>query len=310
MSVSLSSLSTWWAQQGQVRRRTLLGYLFLSPWLLGLLAFTLFPILAVFGLGFMKYGIFGRPTWVGFQNYTDIFTNDRLFLTTLGNTLYFVALSVPLSTVIGFLLAVALNTRLIGQTIFRTAFYVPSIVPQVAGVLLFVWLFHPQIGLINFALDLLGLEGPNWLGRPQWAKPAIVIMGLWGVGGGMIIYLAGLQSIPQHLYEAAEIDGATEMRRFLTITIPMMTPTLFYNLIIGIIGSFQVFVTAYVATQGGPLNSTLFYVLYLYRYAFEAFKLGYASAMAWILFLLVLALTVVVFRSSSSWVYYESGGER
>lgn len=310
MSVSLSSLSTWWARQGQVRRRTLLGYLFLSPWLLGLLAFTLFPILAVFGLGFMQYGIFGRPTWVGFQNYTDIFTNDRLFLTTLGNTLYFVALSVPLSTVIGFLLAVALNTRLIGQTIFRTAFYVPSIVPQVAGVLLFVWLFHPQIGLINFALDLLGLEGPNWLGRPQWAKPAIVIMGLWGVGGGMIIYLAGLQSIPQHLYEAAEIDGATEMRRFLTITIPMMTPTLFYNLIIGIIGSFQVFVTAYVATQGGPLNSTLFYVLYLYRYAFEEFKLGYASAMAWILFLLVLALTVVVFRSSSSWVYYESGGER
>jgi multiple sugar transport system permease protein len=310
VSVSLSSLSTWWAQQGQVRRRTLLGYLFLSPWLLGLLAFTLFPILAVFGLGFMKYGIFGRPTWIGIQHYRDIFTDDRLFLTTLGNTLYFVALSVPLSTVIGFLLAVALNTRLIGQTIFRTAFYVPSIVPQVAAVLLFVWLFHPQIGLINFALDLLGLEGPNWLGRPQWAKPAIVIMGLWGVGGGMIIYLAGLQSIPQHLYEAAEIDGATEMRRFLTITIPMMTPTLFYNLVIGIIGSFQVFVTAYVATQGGPLNSTLFYVLYLYRYAFEEFKLGYASAMAWILFLLVLALTVVVFRSSSSWVYYESGGER
>ncbi len=191
MSVSLSSLSTWWAQQGQVRRRTLLGYLFLSPWLLGLLAFTLFPILAVFGLGFMKYGIFGRPTWIGIQHYRDIFTDDRLFLTTLGNTLYFVALSVPLSTVIGFLLAVALNTRLIGQTIFRTAFYVPSIVPQVAAVLLFVWLFHPQIGLINFALDLLGLEGPNWLGRPQWAKPAIVIMGLWGVGGGMIIYLAG-----------------------------------------------------------------------------------------------------------------------
>jgi multiple sugar transport system permease protein len=310
VSVSLSSLSTWWARQGQVRRRTLLGYLFLSPWLLGLLAFTLFPILAVFGLGFMKYGIFGRPTWIGIQHYRDIFTDDRLFLTTLGNTLYFVALSVPLSTVIGFLLAVALNTRLIGQTIFRTAFYVPSIVPQVAAVLLFVWLFHPQIGLINFALDLLGLEGPNWLGRPQWAKPAIVIMGLWGVGGGMIIYLAGLQSIPQHLYEAAEIDGATEMRRFLTITIPMMTPTLFYNLVIGIIGSFQVFVTAYVATQGGPLNSTLFYVLYLYRYAFEEFKLGYASAMAWILFLLVLALTVVVFRSSSSWVYYESGGER
>ena len=310
MSVSTLSLTTWWARLGQARRRTFLGYLFLSPWLVGLLAFTLFPILAVFGLGFMEYGIFGRPTWIGLQNYRDILTNDRLFLTTLGNTLYFVALSVPLSTVIGFLLAVALNTRLIGQTLFRTAFYVPSIVPQVAAVLLFVWLFHPQIGLINFALDLLGLDGPNWLGRPQWAKPAIVIMGLWGVGGGMIIYLAGLQSIPQHLYEAAEIDGATEMRRFLMITIPLMTPTLFYNLIIGIIGSFQVFVTAYVATQGGPLNSTLFYVLYLYRYGFEEFRLGYASALAWILFLLVLALTVVVFRSSSSWVYYESGGER
>ena len=304
------NLTSWWQSQERSKRRTLLGYLFISPWLFGLLAFTLFPILAVLGLGFTEYGVFGRPVWVGGLNYREIFTNDRLFLTSLGNTLYYVSLAVPLSIVVGFLLAVALNSRLLGQTAFRTAFYVPSIVPQVAAVLLFVWLFHPQIGLVNFGLELFGLEGPNWLGRPQWSKPAIVIIGLWGVGGGMIIYLAGLQSIPQHLYEAAKIDGASEMHQFLSITIPMMTPTLFYNVVIGIIGSFQVFVTAYVATQGGPLNSTLFYVLYLYRYAFEEFKLGYASAMSWILFLLVLALTILVFRSSSSWVYYEGGGER
>jgi multiple sugar transport system permease protein len=217
---------------------------------------------------------------------------------------------VPLHVGVGFLLALGLNAKLIGQTIFRTFFYVPSIVPQVAGVLLFVWLFQPQIGLINYFLGLIGVNGPNWLGRPEWAKPAIIIMSMWGVGGGMIIYLAGLQSIPQHLYEAAEIDGANGWHKFRNVTVPMMTPTIFFNVIVGLIGSFQVFTTAYVATGGGPLNSTLFYVLYLYRRAFQDFAMGYASAMAWILFVLVLLLTLVVFRSSSSWVYYESGGGR
>jgi multiple sugar transport system permease protein len=187
---------------------------------------------------------------------------------------------------------------------------VPSIVPQVAGVLLFVWLFQPQIGLVNWMLDLVGLRGPNWLGRPEWAKPAIIIMSLWGVGGGMIIYLAGLQSIPQHLYEAAQIDGANEWSQFWAVTVPMMTPTIFFNLVMGMINSFQVFTTAYIATGGGPMNATLFYMLYLYNSGFQDFKMGYASALAWILFALVLLLTLLIFRSSASWVYYESGGER
>jgi multiple sugar transport system permease protein len=226
------------------------------------------------------------------------------------NTLYYVVISVPLQITVGFLLALGLNAKLRGVTIFRTLFYVPSIVPQVAGVLLFVWLFQPQIGLINWMLDLVGLRGPNWLGRPEWAKPAIIIMSLWGVGASMIIYLAGLQSIPQHLYEAAQIDGANGWKQLRHVTVPMMTATIFFNLVMGIINSFQVFTTAYIATGGGPMNSTLFYMLYLYNSGFQDFKMGYASALAWILFALVLLLTLLVFRSSSSWVYYESGGER
>jgi multiple sugar transport system permease protein len=303
----MSSVMRWWQNLSQSRQMAVTGYLFIAPWLLGLIIFTLFPILAVFFLSFTHYGIFDTPTWVGLENYTRILTGDRLFRISLWNTLYYVGISVPLHVAIGFLLALGLNAKLRGETLYRTLFYVPSIVPQVAAVLLFVWLFQPQIGLINFFLDLVGVKGPNWLGRPEWAKPALIIMSMWGVGGGMIIYLAGLQSIPQHLYEAAEIDGANEWHQFWSVTVPMMTPTIFFNLVIGLIGSFQVFTTAYVATGGGPLNSTLFYVLYLYRKGFQDFQMGYASALAWILFLLILVLTLLVFRSAASWVYYESG---
>ena len=294
----------------QSQRRTITGYLFLSPWLIGLLAFTLVPIVTVFALGFTRYGVLDTPEWIGLRNYTRIFTEDRLFRISLLNTLYYVAISVPLHVSIGFLLALALNAKIRGVTLFRTLLYVPSIVPQVAGVLLFVWLFQPQVGLVNFLLEALGIHGPNWLGRPEFARPAIIIMSLWGVGGGMIIYLAGLQSIPEHLYEAAQIDGASAWHQFWAVTVPMMTPTIFFNVVMGLINSFQVFTTAYVATGGGPMNATLFYVLYLYTTGFQDFKMGYASALALILFVMVLVLTILVFRSSNSWVYYESGGER
>ena len=293
----------------QSQRRNVTGYLFIMPWLVGLAAFTVVPVAIVFVLGFTRYGLFDTPQWVGLQNYMRILTDDRLFRISLLNTLYYVAISVPLHVAIGFLLALGLNAKLRGVTIYRTLLYVPSIVPQVAGVLLFVWLFQPQTGLFNFLLDFMGLHGPNWLGRPEWAKPAIIIMSLWGVGGGMIIYLAGLQSIPEHLYEAAQIDGANGWHQFWAVTVPMMTPTIFFNLVMGLINSFQVFTTAYVATNGGPMNSTLFYVLYLYTAGFQDFRMGYASALAWILFFLVLALTVLIFKSSESWVYYESGEE-
>lgn len=300
----------WWQALPQSKRHAVTGYVFITPWLVGLLTFTLFPILAVLFLGFTRYGVFDVPRWVGLDNYWKLVSDDRLFRISLGNTLYYVIVSVPLRIAAGFLLALALNAKIRGVTVYRALFYVPSIVPQVAGVLLFVWLFQPQIGLLNFLLHLVGIKGPNWLGRPEWAKPAIVFMSLWGIGGGMIIYLAGLQSVPHHLYEAAEIDGANQLRRFWAVTVPMMTPTILFNLVMGLIGSFQVFTTAYIATGGGPMNSTLFYMLQLYRLGFRDFKMGYASAMAWILFLLVLALTLFVFRSSTSWVYYESGGAR
>lgn len=303
----MTVVSRWWQTLPQSKQTAVTGYLFISPWLIGLLTFTLFPIAAVFFLSFTEYGVFNAPTWIGLENYQKILTDDRLFPISLLNTLYYVGISVPLHVAVGFLLALGLNAKLRGETIYRTLFYVPSIVPQVAAVLLFVWLFQPQIGLINFVLEFFGLDGPNWLGRPEWAKPAIIIMSMWGVGGGMIIYLAGLQSIPQHLYEAAEIDGANEWRQFWNVTVPMMTPTIFFNLVIGVIGSFQVFTTAYVATGGGPVNSTLFYVLYLYRRGFQDFRMGYASALAWILFLLILLMTLLIFRSATSWVYYESG---
>lgn len=300
-------LTRWWRNFPLSKRQAITGYLFISPWFLGLLLFTLFPILAVFYLSFTRYGVFDPPKWVGLSNYVRIFTDDRFFNISLGNTLYYVLVRVPVGIIAAFLLALGLNSSVRGVTIFRTLFYVPSIVPQVAGVLLFVWLFRPQTGLVNFALHLLGIQGPNWLGRPEWAKPAIIIMSMWGIGGSMIIYLAGLQAIPEQQYEAAEIDGANIWQRFWAVTVPMMTPTIFFNLIMGIIGTFQVFATAYVATQGGPMNATLFYMLYLYRTGFQDFKMGYASALAWILFLLVLALTLVIFRSSASWVYYETG---
>jgi multiple sugar transport system permease protein len=300
----------WWQSLSQSKRRDITGYLFLSPWLLGLLTFTLVPVAAVFALGFTRYGVFDAPKWIGLANYTKILTADRYFGISLGNTAYYVFVSVPLHVAAAFLLALGLNAKIRGVTLFRALFYVPSIVPQIAGVLLFVWLFQPQIGLINYLLRLVGIQGPNWLGRPEWAKPALIIMSLWGVGGGMIVYLAGLQSIPQHLYEAAEIDGANGWHKFWGVTVPMMTPTIFFNVVMGLINSFQVFTTAYVATNGGPVNSTLFYMLYLYQEGFQEFNMGYASALAWILFLIVLVLTLLVFRSGQSWVYYEAGEAR
>ena len=290
------------------KRRAITGYLFISPWIIGFLAFTLFPIVAVFLLSFSKYGVFDKPRWIGLTNYAKMFTGDRLFGIALGNTLYYVLVSVPLHVAAGFLLAMGLNAKIRGVTLYRTLFYVPAIVPSVAGSLLFVWLFQPRIGLVNWFLSLFGVKGINWLGRPEWAKPAIIIMSMWRVGGGMIVYLAGLQSIPEHLYEAAEIDGANSWQKFWNVTVPMMTPTIFFNLVMGLINSFQVFETAYIATGGGPLNATLFYLLHLYNEGFQDFEMGYASALAWFLFIIILLLTLLLFRSGQSWVHYEAEG--
>jgi multiple sugar transport system permease protein len=201
-----------------------------------------------------------------------------------------------------------MNQRLRFVGLFRTIYYLPSVLPGVAFVVLWMWILHPDVGLINTLLSYVGIEGPRWLAHPDWALPALLMMSLWGLGRSMVIYLASLQGIPQHLYEAASIDGANAWQAFWKITLPMLTPTIFFNLVLSIISTFQTFTSAFVATDGGPLDATLFYVLYIFRQAFQFFNMGYASALAWVLFLVILVLTLLIVRSSDRWVYY--AGER
>jgi len=276
------------------------------PWILRFLWLDLGPFIASLYLSFTEYSVLSSPKWIGLDNFIRALTDDRLFWKSVWNTVYYAGVSVPLGLIMGFSVALVLNSKIRGVTIYRTCFYLPSIVPSVASAVLWLWLLNAsRIGLLNYALGKVGIEPINWLGDPAMAKPSLILMSLWGVGGGMIIYLAGLQSIPEHLYEAAEIDGANWWQRLHRITIPLMTPTIFFNLIMGIIGSFQVFNAAFIITQGGPANATLFYMLYLYNNAFSYFKMGFASALAWMLFVIILALTVIVFRTSGRWVYYE-----
>ena len=297
-------------KMGTLRRREELeGYLYASPWLIGFTVFTLGPIIASLVFSFCKYDVVTPMEWIGFRNYGEL-VHDPLFWKALYNTVYYTMFSVPLNIIVGLALAMFLNQELPGVSLIRTLYYVPAVLSGVAVSMLWVWLLDPSIGLINYLLEKIGLPGPLWLSDPKWSKPALILMSLWGVGGSMVIYLAGLQGIPQSLYDAAEIDGATGLGRIRYITIPLMTPIILFQLIMGVIGSFQVFTQSYVMTGGGPLNSTLFYVLYLYKQAFSFFRMGVASAMAWILLITVLVLTLLILRSSGSWVYYESDVRR
>jgi multiple sugar transport system permease protein len=300
------------------RRRGLLGltriernealwfYLIISPWLIGLLAFSLIPFLASLYLSFTRYDMANPAVWIGLGNYTQM-SQDPLFLKSLSVTAIWVFAGVPLRLVVALFFAVLLNQKVLGMGIFRTIYYLPSVVSGVAVALLWMWVLQPQFGILNFALRAVGLAAPPWLASPQWALPGFIVMSLWSTGSTMIIFLAGLQGIPLELYEAAEIDGAGKIRQFFAVTIPLITPVILFNLVMGIIHSFQVFTQAFVMTNGGPANATLFYVLYLYRVAFQYSQMGYASAMAWVLFLIILVLTLLVFRSSDRWVYYEGG---
>ena len=230
---------------------------------------------------------------------------DDLFMLSLRITTIFAFVSIPLNLVTGFLLALLLNQKIRGQALMRTLYYLPSIVPLVAVAALWRWIFLKRFGLLDIGLAMMGIQAPDWLGDPQWVLPAFIVMGLWGVGGGMLINLAGLQGIPTDLYDAASIDGANALQRLINVTIPMMTPLILFNLVMGIIGGLQVFVVAFVMTGGGPSNASLFYMLHLYRNAFEYFRLGYGSSLALILFLYIIVLSALVFRSSTAWVYYE-----
>lgn len=286
------------------------GLAFVSPWLLGFLVLTLYPILATLYFSFTEYRVLTPPRWVGLRNYQDLFTDHDYFLPSLYNTI-FMFLELPVATLLSVGIAILLNQKLRGMAFFRTLFYLPSVVPTVASAILWLWLLNPEYGLVNRTLDLLRLPRSEWLQSPLWSKPAFIVMDLWMVGGGIVIYLAALQGVPQHLQEAAELDGASAWKRMWSVTIPAISPVIFYNLVLGVIGTFQYFTPAFLMTgnpPGGPANSTLFYGLYLFQNAFAYFRMGYACAMAWVLFVLTLLASWVVFRSSARWVYYE--GER
>jgi multiple sugar transport system permease protein len=287
-------------------KRDLVGYAFISPWVIGFVFFTAWPFLRSLWLSFNRYDIIREPKFVGFANYESLLTNDETFRNSVVVTLKFAAVSVPLSIIAGVGLALLLNANIRGIAVYRTLFYIPSIVPTVASTAIFIWILNPQIGFVNGILSKLGIVGPAWLNDPKWALWSLIFMSLWGVGNSMVIYLAGLKDIPQYLYEAAIIDGASAIRRTLTITLPMLTPVIFFNLVMGVVGSLQYFTQAYIMTGGGPEDSTRFYSLYLFDRAWRYSDMGYASAMAWILFLVIVSLTAILFGTQKRWVHYGS----
>ena len=285
-------------------RATLEGYLFASPWIIGFFIFALGPFIASLWISLNRWDILTPMHFNGLNNYITLF-QDELFWKSLSVTLVYFVLSVPAQLLLAFILAVLLNGNNIVNYFFRGIFFLPYIVSGVATGILWRWMYNPDFGLINFLLSKIGISGPTWLSSTTWVLPAMALMGLWGIGSNMLIYLASLQSVPDHLYEAAEIDGAGRLSKLRFITLPMMSSTIFFTLVIGIITSLQVFTQAYVMTNGGPENASLFYVFNLYQQAFVSFKMGYASAMAWILFLIVLAITLLQFKLAGRWVYYE-----
>ena len=290
------------------RREAITFYLAISPWLIGFLAFTLVPMAISLYLGFTRWDLFGAPRWIGLDNYLRM-GKDPLFWQAVRVTMIYTLVYVPAEMVGGLSLALLVNQKVRGVGGFRTIFYLPSVLAGVAYVVLWMWIFNPQGGLLNTLLGAIGIQGPRWLIDPHWALPALLLMTFWGWGRSMVIFLAGLQGVPPELYEAAAIDGAGDWSKLRRITIPMITPTILFALILSIISTFQTFTSAFVATNGGPLDSTLFYVLYLYRQAFQFFRMGYAAALAWVLFLIVLVLTAILFRSGQFWVYYEGKRE-
>lgn len=285
-------------------REEIAGWLFASPWIFGFLVFILGPMIWSLFMSFTDYNLFTWK-WVGLANYERMFMLDDLVPKAFIVTTKYALMSVPLHVVCGFLLALLLNQKVKGLGIWRTIFYFPSVLSGVAVIILWILILNPQFGLINSMLRGIGIQGPNWLGSPDWALTSLVIMSLWGVGGSMLIYLAGLQGIPTELYEAAEVDGANSLQKLWFITIPMMSPIIFFNLVIGLIAALQTFDTAFIATNGGPAWSTYFYMLHLFTVAFEELRMGYASALAWVLFIYIFVLTLLVFRFGSAWVFYE-----
>jgi multiple sugar transport system permease protein len=289
-------------------RTDLVGYLFISPWIIGFLVFTLFPFAASLIISLTNWEIVGDWEFVGTANYQKMLSgNDRLFTESLKVTFTYSLTRVPLIQIFALALACLLNQPIKGRALFRTIFYLPAVTAGVATAYLWAYLFSSNGGIINTVLGLVGIEGPNWLYSVEWSLPTLIILSCWNVGTSMLIYLAALQAVPESLHEAAMIDGAGVLKRFWHVTVPMITPAIFFNLVLGVIGSFQGFTDAFIITQGGPGYSTLLYTLYLYRTAFNDLHMGYAAALAWILFLILMAFTAVQMVLSKRWVYYEGG---
>jgi multiple sugar transport system permease protein len=292
-------------------KRLLTGLLFASPWILGLLLFNAYPILISLYYSLTSFSVLTSPVWVGFDNYVTLVTRDPTFATSVQNSLVYAAMSIPSSMVVGIGLALLLNTNVTGMSIYRALYYLPVLVPPVASAVIWKWVLNPRFGVVNALLGSVGVTGPGWLSDPLWAKPSMVIIDLWALGNAVIIYLAGLQDVPRELLEAAEIDGAGGLGRMWYITLPMITPVIFFNLIMGVIGAFQSFTIPFTLTNGdgSPAQSLLFYSMYLFRNAFMTLRMGSASAMAWMLLVVVLIATLIIFGTASRWVYYR-GGEK
>jgi multiple sugar transport system permease protein len=299
-----------WRRLGLSRRQReeLFAYLCISPWLINFVLLIVFSMGASFVISLFDTNLMNRTWFVGLDNFAELM-DDKLFWKALVNTAYYSFTMVPVGTAFALMIAMILNQEVRAQGFFRTVYYLPSIVSGVAVAILWAWMYHPDYGLINSLLGNLGLfriiPRIRWIHSEEWAIPSLVVMSVWGTGGAMLIFLAGLQSIPSALYEAATIDGAGAWRRFWNVTIPMLTPTILFSIIMRIVGSFQIFTQAFVMTEGGPNNATLTMVLYIYRKAFQQFHFGYASALAWVLFAVILIFTLLIIRSSDMWVYYE-----
>lgn len=289
-------------------RQALFGYLFALPWILGLIIFWGGPILASMYFGFTNYEVIGTPRWIGLANYVRAFTQDSLFWPSLGRTFTFSAIYVPAAVIGALFLAMLLNQKLKGTNIYRTVFFIPHLIPAVALAVVWIYLLQPRLGPINTFLRDLGIvDPPGWLASRDTALYSVILINVWAAVGGntMLIFLAGLQGVPQELYEAADMDGASAWTKFRHVTLPLLTPTIFFNLVLGVIGALKVFTTAWVATAGGPSYATWFFALHIYNEAFPNGRLGYGSALAWILAVILLIFTLIQVQASRRWVYYE-----
>ena len=293
----------------QEKRNLRIGLLFVGPWILGFLLYELYPLGASFYFSLTQYDIIREPVFIGFENYIDLFTDDATFPKVLWNTLYYVGFGVPIGIAFAFLVANLLNTKIVGRAFFRGVIYLPSIVPAVASAMIWQFLMSVQYGAINGILRTLSLPIIPFLANPSWAKPSLILVSVWGQGAAMVIFLAALQDVPRSLYEAATVDGANRWQQFRHITIPMTSPIILFNLIIGFINGFQSFTVPWLLTEGGPLNSTEFLLVHLYRNAFQYFRMGKASAIAYVMFVIIVVFTILMFRSSDRWVHYSDGGE-